>query len=494
MLPALFLFSLTLFAWQRDDLAAISQRAGVLMGAGKFADAIPLYQQLVKAVPGNPGLVLNLALAQHMSGRDREAIPNFETVLKSQPKSLPALVSLGAAHLSLREPKLAVDPLERAVTVDPGNQDARGMLAGALLDLGRFEEAGEHYRSLSELAPDDPRVWYGLGMSYQSLSTRAFEQLQKIDPTSPYVSALVADTRVQRRQYRSAFFFYNEALKKLPNLHSVHAALAEVYRKTGHLDWAAAEDAKERALPPADCKLHPAECQFIGGHDLQAATPAKSAVLALETLYWQAKAANELALQSFFRLGQLPPSVELHQLRAEIARNQNQHLEAAKEWRSALELMPGNPRARQELAISLFMAQDFQGAIAETEDLLRSGPKNPELLFVAGDSWLRLEDAGKAIPFLEAALALDPQLVAAHASLGLALVRAGRNKEAVAHLEKAVELDEDGSLHYQLARAYQATGDAARATTAMAKYQDILKRVQQQKDDVAREAQIGPPR
>jgi predicted Zn-dependent protease len=94
---------------------------------------------------------------------------------------------------------------------------------------------------------------------------------------------------------------------------------------------------------------------------------------------------------------------------------------------------------------------------------------------------------------LKAALAADPKLRAADASLGLALSRLGQNKDAIPHLEKTLDLDDDGNLHYQLARAYQAAGDGEKARVAMARYQEILKRNQEQKETVAREAQIGPP-
>ena len=493
LLPAFFLSIVTLGA-QSDELAIKSQRAKEMMAAGRFEEAIPVYKQLVQAVPGNPGLLLNLALAQHMAGRDREAIPNLEAVLKSQPNLLPALTALGAARLSTGQPQLAIVPLEKAVAASPKDPDARGLLADALMAVSRLDQAAAQYRTLTGLAPDDPRAWYGLGMSYQGIAAGAFDRLQKVDPTSPYVSALVADTRVQRRQYRSAFFFYNETLKQLPNLHGIHAALAEVYRKTGHPDWAAAEDAKERALPPPDCRAHRSECQFIGGHDLDAATLPKTQTPTPEALFWQAKAANELAMQAFFRLGQLPPSVEVHQLRAEIARGQSQHLESVKEWRAALELSPGNPRLQHELTVSLFMAQDYRAAFDQATELLKSNPRSPELNFVAGDSLVRLEEPEKAVPYLRAALAADPQLLAADASLGLALSRLGKNAEAVPHLEKSLELDEDGSLHYQLARAYQAAGDREKARAAMAQYQEILKKNQQYKEETAREAQIGPPK
>ena len=490
MLSALFLFTIRA---QDDALAAKAQEARSLMSAGRFDAAIPLYRDLVKAVPGNAGLVLNLALAQHMAGREREAIPNFEIVLKSMPNAMPALMSLGAARLAVGEPALAVGPLQKALAVEPANVDARGMLATALMEAKRYGEAAAQYRVLSDKTPDDPRAWYGLGMSYQALSTGAFEQMQKLDPKSAWVAALVADSRAQRRQYRSAFFFYNEALKQLPKLHGLHAAMAEIYRKTGHPEWASLEDAKERELASSDCAVHPFECRFVGGKDLDIVSSKLPAKPDLESLYWSTKAANELAMQAFFRLGQLPESIELHQLKAEIARDSGHPREAVEEWRAALKLVPDNPRVRQELAVSLFQANDYQAAFDEASGLLKLMSGAPELNFIAGDSLLRLEDAARAEPFLRAALKGDPKMSAAWASLGLALSRLGRNAEAVPLLEKSLVLDDDGSLHYQLARAYQASGNAEKARAAMTKYQELVDRNQRAKEEVAREAQIGPP-
>jgi len=493
MLPAFLFLAAPICALQSDELAAKSAEAKSLMAAHRFDDAIPIYRELLKSVPGNPGLLFNLGIAEHMAGRETESIPHFEAVLKAEPNFVPALVSLGAARLALNQPEQAVSPLRRAVAKDSANRDARGMLADAFAAAGRFDQAAEQYRKLSELSPDDPRPWYGLGNAYQSIARDAFDRMQKLDPKSPYVLALIADTRVQRRQYRSAFFFYREALNQLPNVHGIHAAMAEVYRKTGHPEWAAIEDQKEQKLPPPDCKAHAAECQFIGGHDVQTVEIPTTAATSLESLYWRSRAANELALQAFFRLGELPPSVQMHELKAQIARDQNQHLESVKEWRAALELAPSDPHLHEELAASLFLAADYRAAVAEAGKLIAAGAKSPELYFAMGDSHLRLEEPEKAVPYLEKALALDPKMLPAHASLGLALSRTGKNAEAIPHLEKALELDDDGSLHYQFARALQASGQAERARTAMAQYQDIVNRNEEQKAEVAREAQIAPP-
>ncbi len=464
------------------------------MVEGKFSEAIPIYKHLVQSLPGNPGLLLNLALAQHMDGRERDAIPNLETVLKSQPAIVPALLALGQARLSIAQPKLAIPPLRKALTADPDNADAHALLGSAFNQCKRFDEGAEQYRRYSEISPRDTRAWYALGKTYEAIATSAFENLDSGNPKSPYLAALVADTRVQRRQYGSAFIFYKQVIEDLPTLRGVHAALAEIYRKTGHPQWAAEEDTRERTLPATDCKLHPAECQFAGGHDLQAATLPGQKSRTPETFYWQAKAANELAFQAFSQLGQLPPSVQSHQLQAEIARNQNQHLKAVSEWRAALELAPNNPQLRQELAISLFLAQDYRPAIDQAEALLKTDPKSSELNFIVGDSLLRLGEPENSLLFLRTALSADPQLTAANASLGLALSRTGKSADAIPFLLKSLNMDDNGDLHYQLARAYQSVGDQQKARTAMQQYQSVLTKAKEQKNEVAQDAQIGPPK
>jgi len=140
------------------------------------------------------------------------------------------------------------------------------------------------------------------------------------------------------------------------------------------------------------------------------------------------------------------------------------------------------------------MAGDYRAALDQATATLQAARPTAELNFVAGDSLVRLEEPEKGMPYLRAALAADPKLLAADASLGLALSRLGKTSEAIPHLEKALALDDDGSLHYQLARAYQATGSQEKARTAMAAYQEILKKNQELKEEVAREAQIEPPK
>jgi len=474
-----------------DQLALQSQRAKQLMGEGRFADAIPLYEQLVKAVPGNSGLILNLGLAEEMAGHPDRAVPQFEAVLKAQPDNIPALTSLSTARLQLNQPRLAIAPLKKLLTLQPANQDARGMLAGSLMASGQFNQAAEQYRKLTESNPSDVKAWYGLGKTYESLASATFDKLTKLNPESAYVAALVADARVQRKQYRSAFFFYKQAVDKLPNLRGVHAGLSKVYQETGHSDWAKEEESKEAAIPSANCASRPAECRFAAGKLVESAQAAAAGTP--ESLFWATKAYNELAVGAFRRLGEFPESVELHAIKADILRSHEQNLEAANEWRAALKLAPGDPQLERELATSLFLARDFQSAVPMLQQQLKANPGAPDLNFMMGESFLRTEQPDKAVPYLEAAVKGDSRMVTAHASLGMALATLNRSSEAIPELEMALPVDDDGSLHYQLARAYQQAGKPEKARELMAKYQEIRKQNEDTKDDLAKDTQITGP-
>ncbi len=470
---------------QSGDLAQKSARVKELMSAGRFAEAVPICEELVRALPTNPGLRLNLGMALQMSGRNREAIPEFETVLKAEPSNFPALVSLGMARLENGEPANAIAPLQKAVTLNGNDINARGMLAGAFMGLGRFKEAEAQYRSLTTLTPDDPKAWHGLGRAYEAMAGRAFDELSKTSQNSPQWLAMIADSRMAGRQYRSAFFFYRQALDKQPAFAPALAGLIDVYRATNHADWAAAEERKLKAVPPPDCVRDKAGCDFAAGRYREAAVSASP--------YWRSRAYNELAKQAFRKLGSVPESVELHAIQADLATGQRQYMEAVQQWRAALRLSPNDPGLDRQLAVALQRAGDYQASLPVMQRLQSRDPRSPDTNFFLGEAYLRLEQPDKAIPYLETAARLDPELLPARASLGLALMRTGKPSAAIPHLTAALEIDEDASLHFQLARAYQAAGNAEKAKQAMAEYQGLQQKAGADKRDLEEKTQITPP-
>jgi predicted Zn-dependent protease len=493
----LFLFCLLLltFKWghaqQADQLALTSQEAKQLMASGKFDQAISLYRELNRAVPNNAGLRLNLGMALHMAGRKREAIPQLERAVSLDSRLEPAWLFLGATYLQLGKPTAAVKPLRTVLGLNPDQQQARQMLAEALFSLDRFQEAMVEYRKLTEFEPENAAAWYGLGRCYESLAGRTFDELQNTTPKSVYVVALLAETQLREQQFSSAFFLYRRVLEQLPTLPGLHRALADIYRQTGHPDWAEIEDKRELQLPSPVCPDQTSECRFTAGHfeELISAKDANTAAL----LYWRSRAYNELAVNAFARLGQLPPSAEQHELKARIYTSQKKYSEAASEWREALKLSPSNRQIQKELAISLKFSQDYGAALPLFQELLREQPTSPELNYLVGDTLLDQQRVEEAIPLLKRAVTQNPKLLPAHKSLARAELAAGNTTAAISHLKIALPADTDGSLHYQLAHAYQASGQSELAKKTIADYQKIQHSADAARQGTQQEMEITPP-
>ncbi len=462
------------------------------MAAQRYTDAVPVYERLVKSVPGNVGLILDLALAEEMAGQHVRSLPNFQIVLRAQPDNIPALTTYSMALMQLNRSREAIAPLHKLLALQPDDRNALGMLADAELADNRFADAANHYRQITVQSDSDPRAWYGLGKAYESLAAASFDRLNKTAPQSAYVAELLADSRLDRRQFRSAFFFYREAQKLLPDLPGIHSGIAMVYRQTDHADWAALEQRRENALPSPDCKVEPAGCSFLAGHLLEATqnvAPSPSPA----TLFWLTKAYNGLAGLAFEHLNQLPESVEIHTLKAQTFHDHRQLMEAANEWASAVKLSPNDPKLKREQTAALFDAKDYQSVIPLATDLLTLEPNAPDLSFLLGASLLRTEQPEKALPYLDSAVKATSGFLPAQAALGEALVALGRNEEAIPHLQKALSLDDDGSLHYALARCARAAERTQLADEAMRQYQQIQKQNREINTQLSREAEITAP-
>jgi predicted Zn-dependent protease len=474
------------------DLAAKARRGQEAMAAGRFAEAAALYSEIVRVMPDEPGLRLNLGMALAMAGRSREAVPHLQTALRLRPDLFPASLFLGMAHMELGQPDRAVEPLEKFVAAQPDNREARQILADALLTLERPEAAARHFRTLTEQDPQDPRAWYGLGSSYEAVSGDAFEELQVSWPDSVEILLLVADLMVSQERDKSAFALYREALEKRPGMADVHEALAALYERSDHPDWAAVERDKARALPPPDCRSASLECDFRAGRYAAVFEAARSLQTA-EGRYWRSRAAGELSREAFARLEQLPPSPEVTLVRVQVLSAQRRYRQSKEELQKAMEAWPEDPRIRRELASLLFIAREYDAARPILETLLRQAPDDPHLNILLGQVWLEQRQPAKAVPFLEKALAGDPERPHARAVLGRAYLDAGEAEKAVPHLEAARESDEDGSLHFQLARAYQATGQADRARQTRQAFQEIRRANAAREESEREELEITPP-
>ncbi len=453
-----------------DARAARAAEGAAAMQAGRFQEAVTIYDELAAGRPGDAGVLMNLGMARYMAGQPADALPPLQKAVRLRPALAPASLFLGAALLDLGRAREALLPLQHAVTALPQNADAREMLARAFLERSQFASASVHYRVLTKMQPVNPKAWYGLARTYEGIAEEALDALQRQSPDSSLLELVIADVAVTQEKFAAALAIYRRVLDGTPPVGGLHEAVAELYERAGKPEWAAAESRKFKRRSTAECAARLAECHFLAGRFRESLTAGLRSPAAVDR-YWVIRSANRLATEAVARLETLPPSVELHLIRGELAQSRGRYTESVTEVRAALSLSPGNSTIETALAEALLHARNLEEALPLLERLNREHPADGALLSMYGDALVQSQQIARAIPILEAAVKAAGDLLSARASLGRAYLQTGRYQEALPHLNAAAREDEDGDVHYQLARAYQALERPIDAQRAMAEYQ-----------------------
>lgn len=456
----------------QGTLAEQNNVAKQALAAGDYAKAVAAYRQLAEALPDDPGLRFNLGLALEKAGQPSAAIPELQRASRGLPSSAAAWFLLGLAYQELHRPKLAIAPLRNAVQLDDGNERARFELADAELVAGETREAINDFEILTRKNPSLPKAWEGLGMSYVTLGEKFFAQLEQSDRDSAYWYALLARSRAAEQHYDEALELYRKALQKAPAMEGLHAACAEIYRETGHADWAAVEETREAQNPKPDCELHQMACAFEAQDWMRTMAGAGKAPAA-ENLYWATLGAGRLAERSFQRLAKLPSSAEVHEILAESYQREGHRMDAIEEWRKALAMQPNDQRLKGRLAESLVRARLYDEAGKLLAPLLAAQPDNPEWQYYLGKVLFEQGRLNEALPHLVLSVQAMPTYLPAQEALGRVYLALGQAADAVPCLEQALPLDDDGSISFALSTAYRRLNRTAESHAALLRYQKL---------------------
>ena len=479
MIPGLIVLLLLAPAPQtappREALAARSREGSAALKEGRFDEAARIYRELVAAAPDDPGLLMNLGMALAMGGQEADAIAPLERAIALDSGLLPAQLFLGTSYLALGQPEKAVPPLERVVAARPKDIEHRRMLTSAYAGLGRHADAAAQLRRVTELSPKLPGGWYALGHAYNAIAQDALGTFQSQPENSPWRRLLVADALAADGRLADALALYREALDALPSMAAIRDSIARIYESSGRADWAAAE--RKRAPAAAPCAASKAMCEFRAGRFHSALSTALAASDP-EAQYWRVRAATVLAEGAFKRLEALPDSRERREVRATRASAERRYSDAIAELKVALKFAPGDPALLDDLGSAYYFARDYEQAVAVLSGLLKKDPENVRLLTLTGDSLAQLQRGDEAIQLLQRAVAASPDDPTPRSVLGRAYVMKGDFAAAIPLLEPQLGADGDGSVHIQLARAYQGAGQPERAAPLLKRAEELQQAVQ----------------
>ncbi len=197
-------------------------------------------------------------------------------------------------------------------------------------------------------------------------------------------------------------------------------------------------------------------------------------------LYWSIRAEQRLAILYLVYAGEVEPdSIRLHELLAESYRDRGKFGEAEAEYKVALEINPKEFAALIGAGANYLQAQRIDRAAEMVQRALAENPTDAEANYMMGEVLVAKHEYAAAEPYLNAGLAAKAELVPrVHALLGQVYAGEGDTARAIEEFKAGLTSDDDGSLHFQLGRLYQKSGETKLAAAAFEESKALAQRKQ----------------
>ncbi len=145
------------------DHARHMDRAVDLMKKGRYAEAVPEWNQALALAPRDWRAHNSLGVALMETGKVDEAVEHYREALALNPEYAEAYNNLGEASATKGSVDEAIAQFEKAVASDPTYSVARANLGRVLVRTGRADEAIALMRRVVELTPEAPDAHRDLG-------------------------------------------------------------------------------------------------------------------------------------------------------------------------------------------------------------------------------------------------------------------------------------------------------------------------------------------
>ena len=173
-----------------ENIDSIVKKAAVLHGAGKFSEAIALYDEVLAAFPDNWELLHLKGVAMAQSGNLDQGIEFLRAAAKLNEKSFDIFNNLGSLLFQSGRLGEADHALRHAIKILPTHATAHNNLGEVLEQSGRLEEALAAYQTAAKLEPSNSAIHCNIGIIFQRLecfedSCTALHRAVELDPSSP---------------------------------------------------------------------------------------------------------------------------------------------------------------------------------------------------------------------------------------------------------------------------------------------------------------------
>jgi tetratricopeptide (TPR) repeat protein len=340
----------------------------------------------------------------------------------------------------------AISAFHRLIRSGGDSPDVRNNLGIAYFQTGKYANALKEFRTALAASPDSLAANLFSGLSLLKLGRPKealipLQRAQQIRSTDPQILLALAQASLGAKDVPKARDRYRQATELQPDN-------AEGWYGLGISDRVLAETETKRAK--------------------QASSASNPAAMT------NARALLRESEQAIAKAVQLDPSsVRSHLIFGEALRIAERYPEAVHEYEAATAQSPYTPAAWAGLAAAYSAAGDDDKALQAGKHALELDPRDADTTALMAGTCLRQGNAADAEVYAQRALAIQPDVTAAH--VVLAKIYIGRHEldKALPELERAAPDDRDGTIHYLLATTLRQLGKTREAAVAMQQYQQL---------------------
>jgi len=410
-----------------------------------------------KKTEGAPALIADARNYQE-KGDNNAAIIQLKNALQSNPDNSEARYLLGTIYNKTGDFQSAEKELRKASSLGMSPAKVMPDLGQTLLNMGQFQQvldeteklAGE--KNSAEISTMRGGAFLALGKVDEAKDL--FELALKDKPGFPGALIGMARYSLSRRDVETAADFAEQAVTRNPESVDAWLFKGDLLRIQGKSDPALAAYDQVVKLKPNSfvAYLNKASLEIGAGRfeaadaDIKAAR--KAAPGSLMVSYTQAlldfnQGKNSAALDSLQHvLSKVPEHMPSRLLAGAVQSALGSMQQAENHLKYYLDRDPANVYARKLLASVLLKSRQTQRAIDVLAPALKASQQDPQLLALAGESYMQAMDFTKATEYFEKASNIAPESATLHIALGMSKLGQGQSSRAVTELEKATGLDE----------------------------------------------------
>jgi tetratricopeptide (TPR) repeat protein len=232
-------------------------RAQVLMGLGRFDEALEGFDAVIAVDPNYPDYHLDRGNALHRVGRDDEALESYRTAIRLGPPFPEALYNCAELHLDAGDTEAAREALDHVLELDPTLVDAYVNRAGLHLEDGDADAALRDAETGLALDPDNPLLHCAAGQAHAErgepvLAAASLDRALSLAPTLGTALAARAALAHEEGDGPTALHMLGAAIDADPADAALRYNRAFVHQDLGDWDRALADLRAAAELAPDD--------------------------------------------------------------------------------------------------------------------------------------------------------------------------------------------------------------------------------------------------